>query len=138
MVTTNNKLKRLSFLLALLCICSCCAISQPVTAKAAAPDEIMPLYTTVNSANCSIVISGIKATCSASLTSQKSASLKIKMEIQKKKSGVYSTVKTWTKSKTGNAISDSQTRNINILYDYRLKATLTAGSETIVIYAYPS
>lgn len=138
MVTTNNKLKRLSFLLALLCICSCCAISQPVTAKAATPDEIMPLYTTINSARASIVISGIKATCSATLTSQRTTSLKIKMELQKKKSGVYSTVETWTKSKTDTSISDSHTRNINILYDYRLKATFTAGSETIVIYAYPS
>ncbi len=98
---------------------------------------VSPLYTTIETNTAYISISGIKATCNATVTSQYSAQLKIKMELQKKKSTGYETVETWTSSKYGYSMSYTESRNINVLCDYRLKATITAGSETIVVYDYP-
>lgn len=60
------------------------------------------------------------------------------MELQKKKSGTYETIKTWSVSKTGTYLSVAEKRAINLLADYRLKTTFTAGMETRVAYAYPS
>ena len=59
------------------------------------------------------------------------------MELQKKKSGVYETIETWSTSRTGMSLGMDEKRNINILCDYRLKATFTAGSETVISYDYP-
>lgn len=81
-------------------------------------------------------INGIKASCAATVTARKSTTLKIKMELQKNKSSGYTTVETWTDSSTGICLAISKTRNINIFYDYRLKVTFTAGSETAVVYKY--
>ena len=83
-----------------------------------------------------INISGIKATCSADIRVSSSKYLKIVMELQKKKSNGYETVKTWTSSKTGTRLSMSESRNINALCTYRLKVTYTAGSEQVVAYKY--
>ena len=96
------------------------------------------MYTTIETNSVYISISGIKATCNATLTSQVPTSLNIKMELQKEKSNGYETIETWTKSKNGASMSFTETRNINIFSKYRLKATLTAGSETVVVYDYPS
>ena len=101
-------------------------------------DIISPQYTTILKNSTGISIRGIKTTCATSLTSQYSTSLKIKMELQKKKTNGYETVETWTSSKNGVNLAMSESRNINILYDYRLKATFTAGSETTIVYDYPS
>ena len=60
------------------------------------------------------------------------------MELQKKKTNGYETVETWTSSKNGVSLAMSESRNINILCDYRLKATFTAGNESTVVYKYPS
>lgn len=98
--------------------------------------EISPQYVTIGDNISSIKISGITAKCTATLTSNTSTKLAIKMELQKNKSGTYSTVETWTASKTGTTLGLTKSRNINILYDYRLKVTFTAGSETIVNYKY--
>ena len=46
------------------------------------------------------------------------------MELQKKKSGTYETIKTWSASKTGTYLSVAEKRTINLLSDYRLKTTL--------------
>ena len=59
------------------------------------------------------------------------------MELQKVKSGTYTTIETWSTSETGTTITITETRLINVLATYRLKVTFTAGSETIVRYAYP-
>ena len=114
-------------------------LSSTVITKAAIKDnsEISPCYVNINNSIAKVSISGIKATCSAVLQSNKSVSLKIKMELQKEKSSGYETVETWTSSKTGMILSMSESRNINILCDYRLKVTFTAGSETEVTYKYP-
>lgn len=99
-------------------------------------NEIAPYYVVINSSSISFSISGIKASCSASIVADYSTSLKIKMELQKKKSGAYSTIETWTSSKTGVSLAISKTRNINVLCNYRLKVTYTAGSETTTAYKY--
>lgn len=99
--------------------------------------EIEPYYINCGNTNSEIKISGIKATCNASLRVNKSMALSIKMEIQKKKSSGYETLETWTNSKTGTYLTMSENRNINIFSDYRLKVTFIAGSETETTYAYP-
>lgn len=118
-------------------------LSCPLFANAAAVEnndnsQFELMYTTIETNRSSISISGIKATCSAKMTSKKSTTLKIKMELQKKKTSGYETVETWTSSKTGVSLSMSESRNINILCDYRLKVTFTAGSESTTVYKYPS
>lgn len=111
-----------------------------VKAEAKTTDDsgIMPLNTYIRTADSKLVISGITATCHATVRTDTSVLLKITMELQKKKSDGYTTVKTWSSSKTGTYITMMEKRNINILCDYRLKATLTAGNETRVIYRYSS
>lgn len=114
--------------------------SSTVVASAKTKDDnvVSPQYTTISRNSTCITISGITATCTTSMTSQYPTSLKIKMELQKKKSGTYETVETWTSSKQGVNIVMSESRNINVLCDYRLKATFTAGSESTVVYKYPT
>lgn len=118
-------------------------LSYPLSVNAAAINnndngQVDLMYTTIETNASSISISGIKATCSAKMTSKKSTTLKIKMELQKKKTSGYETVETWTSSKTGVSLVFSKSRNINILCDYRLKVTFTAGTESTTVYKYPS
>ena len=89
------------------------------------------------SSKCNISISGINSTMHASLEAIKSVSLKITVELQKSKSGTYTTIETWNATKQGTFLSFSEKRMINVLSDYRIKVTFTAGNETIVKYAYP-
>lgn len=99
-------------------------------------NELAPCYINITDKNESITISSIKATCSANMSTNRTMRLTIKMELQKKKSNGYETVKTWTSSKTGTTLSMSESRNINALCTYRLKVTYTAGSEQVVAYKY--
>ena len=127
----------------ILCLTMCFIMCGSMTAIAFDVDSdgagnVAPVYTNIASKSCSLVISGINSTSSASLHSSKSMSLKIKMELQKKKSGVYQTIETWTDSRPGTILTMEKGRLINVLADYRLKVTFTAGSETAVSYAYPS
>lgn len=94
-------------------------------------------YINISNITSSCVISGVTASCNASMFCKSSVSMTIKMELQKLQSGSYSTVKTWTESKTGTSLSVTKTKLINVLSTYRLKATFTAGSETVTAYAYP-
>ena len=98
--------------------------------------QLQSIY--INKSSCFISISGITANCTSSLNTRSSTKLSIKMELQKKKSGTYETIKTWSASKTGTYLSVAEKRAINLLVDYRLKTTFTAGTETRVAYAYPS
>lgn len=113
-------------------------LSPCLSVAAAQEDEIQPMAAVIDSYSLGISISGITAKCNAHLVSSYSTSLKIKMEIQKKKSSGYETVETWTSTKTGVAMTMSESRAINLLSDYRLKVTFTAGGETKIDYAYPS
>lgn len=99
-------------------------------------DGISPYYANIYSCSANLAISGIKAECKADIKANKSVNLKIKMELQKKKSSGYETVETWTSSKTGTILAMSKSRNINVLYKYRLKVTFTAGTEKEIIYKY--
>lgn len=99
-------------------------------------NEISPCYVNILRRDVSFDVSGIKANCTAKLYANKSVNLKIKMELQKEKSSGYETVETWTSSKTGTILAISESRNINIFSDYRLKVTFTAGSETEIVYKY--
>lgn len=107
-------------------------------AKVIDDNIIQPCYVNIKSTYSEIMKSGITVTATAKLSAQKSMSLKIVMELQKKKSGTYETIKTWSESKTGTSLAMSEKRNINILCDYRLKVTFTAGNETSVVYRYLS
>ena len=114
-----------------------------VSAIAASIDEkddsfIQPMYTTIGTNSAYISIRGIKATFNATVSSKYPTSLKIKMELQKETTNGYETIETWTKSNHGNSMSYTESRNINVFSDYRLKATVTAGDESAVVYAYPS
>lgn len=135
MTKTGFKSKVVCAFLALLFMCSAVTMA-PATAKAEELPEIMPCYTTIDTYSRSIVISGITAHCSAMLTAETSTSLKIVMQLQKKSGSTYSTVKTWTKTGTGTSLSNSQSKTINLLNDYRLRVAFTAGEETVVVFSY--
>ena len=98
--------------------------------------EIVYRFSVIGTNSANFTISGITASCSARLTAQYSTSLKITMDLQKKSSGTYSTVKTWTKSANGTATGLSGSKTINPLSTYRLKVTFKAGNETFVTYKY--
>ena len=110
--------------------------SSCIAANADTNDNLSTCYTEINSRDASLTISGIKATCKASLFAKKPTALKIKMELQKKKSDRYETVEAWTKSGNGLKLDLQETRNINRFSKYRIKATFTAGSEKEVVYQY--
>ena len=121
--------KLLAIILCAFMIFSCIQIS--------AFASVSTMNQNITSNTCSLEISGINSYSTAKMTVGKSMSLSIKMELQKVKSGVYTTIETWSSSKTGTSLSMEETRLINMLATYRLKVTFTAGSEKIVLYAYP-
>lgn len=128
--------KSFSALMALLMLISVFNIS--FNAVAETDDEEIPVrYSVISSNSYGIIISGLKATCTGRLTASYSTTVKIKLELQKKSSGTYSTIKTWSDSRTGTSLGLSGSKIINPLSDYRLKATFTAGSETVTRYDYP-
>ena len=122
--------KTLSIILCIIILISCC---EMIASSVSGGEK----YTNIVVASCSLTISGINSTSKAMLQAKSSMSISIKMELQKLKSGSYSTIKTWSASKTGSVLSMEETRLINVLATYRLKVTFTAGSETVVSYAYP-
>lgn len=134
MTKQNNRLKQVCLImLSLLMIFSSTFISN---ASVKNDKEISPCYVNIADRSVKLSISGIKANCSATIQSNKSVNLKIKMELQKEKSSGYKTVETWSSSKTGTYLSMNESRNINILSNYRLKVTFSAGSETETVYKY--
>ena len=129
----NIRIKRMILiLLSILTIFS----STIVCYAAVINDDAIPCYTYISYYVAALDISGIKSECTASIRANQVVNLTIKMELQKEKSSGYETVETWTSSKTGTFLAMSESRNINVLCDYRLKVTFTAGTETEVIYKY--
>lgn len=119
-----------------------CTLFSATSAKAQNVDKVLPEipsqpYAYILDTNVTILISGISANCRVVLRTAKSYPLKIKMELQKKKSDGYSTVETWTTSDTDTSLTLTKKRNINVLCSYRLKATVSANGETKTYYAYP-
>ena len=119
-----------------MCFIGCVTVGAQETSKETV-ENYTPRYAVIASKSCSLTISGLNATMKASLRSQVSASLKITMELQKLKSDVYKTIETYTDTGSGYSLSMEETRLINAFATYRLKVTFTAGSETVVSYAYP-
>lgn len=126
----------------ILCVAMCLVMCGSMTAAAYDADSysteiIAPMYANISANSCSLSIKGVNSVSSAVLHAKGSMYLHIKMELQKKKSGIYQTIETWTSSRTGMVLSMEEERLINALASYRLKVTFTAGSETVAYYAYP-
>lgn len=129
--------KSISVILCLVMIFSVFSVSFVSNAAIVDNDnQVMPLYTTIAGYGAAFEVSGLKATASVSLTSQVSTTLKITIYLQKETSSGYETVKTWTKTGTGYALLLEESATINVFYNYRIKATMTAGSETINVFRY--
>ncbi len=128
--------KSISVLLILTLLFSAFSICS-LGAEAEEDYGIMPCFTSIGSITTSFTISGINSNSYVVLKAQYSTSLKIKIELQKEKDGVYETIETWTASKTGTYLVLEETRLINIFCNYRMKATCTADAETFVYYDYP-
>ena len=91
------KTKKLYKQFALIILSMIMMFSLNICADAATIDKkddsgIQPMYTTIETNSAYISISGIKATCNATLTSQVPTSLNIKMELQKETSFGKSTI----------------------------------------------
>lgn len=126
----------------IMCVIMCLIVCGSTTAVALYTESPVteiatPWYVNIASKSCSLNISGVNSTSSATLRTSSSMSLSIKMELQKKKSGTYTTIETWNSSRTGSVLTMSEDRLINVLSEYRLKVTFSAGTETVVAYAYP-
>lgn len=126
-------IKIMSIIMAMLIALSASTVAFAETDDSS-DSEIELRYSTIGSTGVSLTINGLTAECSSKITAKYSTSLKIKMELQKKSSGSYSTVKTWSKSATGVTTTLAGSKLINPLRTYRLKVTFTAGSETITVY----
>lgn len=100
------------------------------------PDPGIEEFVNINNYNCYCSISGLTLYASASLTSKSSMYLQIKMELQKLSDGTYGTIKTWSSSRTGLSLDMDESKLINVFSTYRIKVTFTAGSESVVTYAY--
>ena len=133
---SNIVKKSFSFILILTMVFSIFAISSSATTNEE-ENTIMPRWSVINSVATGFTISGLNSTSSVVLSAKYSTSLSIKIELQKEKSTGYETIETWTKSGTGTYLVLEETRLINILADYRIKVTCTAGGETHVTYDYP-
>lgn len=126
----------------ILCVAMCLIMCGSTAAMALTMDSpdtkiVEPAYENISANSCSLKISGVNSVSSAVLHAKGSMYLHIKMELQKKKSGIYQTIETWTASRTGMVLTMEEERLINVLASYRLKVTFTAGSETVVYYDYP-
>ena len=129
----KNVIKLLSLIMALLMTFSAGTVALAETDDSS-DNEIVYRFTTIGSTAVGFSISGLTASCSAKLSSKYSTSLYIKMELQKKSGGSYSTVKTWTKSYNGTGTTLNGSKVINPLSTYRLKVTFKADNETFVTY----
>lgn len=129
--------KLLCLLLSLVCVFSCFASTATVMAQDDTDPEITPYFTTIGALYYNFDISGITATCNASMSAKTSTNLKIVIELQKLSSGSYSTVDSWTATRTGTSLALEKSKVINVFSDYRMKVTFTAGSEVQTRIMYP-
>lgn len=134
-MSVNLKLKPVKIAISILMLFSLLAPCASVAA--AQEDEISTMAAVIDSYSLGLTISGITAKCTSRLASSYSTTLRITMELQKKNSsGGYDNVQTWTDSTYGVLLTMSESRAINVLSDYRLKVTFTAGTESRVAYDY--
>ena len=107
----------------IFCVVMCllmCGSMAAIALEVDSPEPVEPRYSNISNHGCALVISGVNSTSSAFMHAKKSMS-----------------IETWNSSKTGTYLTMEEDRLINVLADYRLKVTFTAGSETVVSYAYP-
>lgn len=116
-----------------------CALPVFAADEQESAEPIVPptRYTVIRSKSASVSVSGTTASCYAKLTAQSSATLTIKMTLQKKSGSTWSNVQSWTASKTGTSLTMSKTKTVTSGGTYRMKATFTAGSETVSQTVYP-
>lgn len=134
--TRITKILAVILTLAMLITLSCIGFAEddPFSKEA----EPGTRYTYIDRTDASFTISGLNSTSYGYIKAKQTCALSITLELQKLKSGVYETIATWSDSATGTSLSLTKTRLINVFATYRLKATFTAGSETVVKYAYPA
>ena len=98
-------------------------------------------YEIISSYSSNISVSGGTAKCSANMRASGASKVTIKMELQKKSNGSYSTVATWNGSANGSSTSLSKSKGITSGATYRLKTTFKATksgtTETAVQYKNP-
>ena len=126
--------KLLAVLMVIIAVLSACSVAFAGEEN----DEPGDRYSVIGVVSGSLTIRGLTATCTGRVSAQYSTTLKITLELQKKKSGTYTTIKTWTSSTTSTSHLLQGQRTINPLSTYRLKATFKAGSESTTKYIYPS
>lgn len=116
-----------------------CALPVFAADEQESAEPIVPptRYTVIRSKSASISVSGTTASCNAKLTAQSSATLTIKMTLQKKSGSTWSNVQSWTASKTGTLLTLSKTKSVTSGGTYRLKVTFSAGSESVSQTVYP-
>lgn len=130
MTQVKNCKKLLCLLLSLVFAFSCFASTATAFAQEEKEESmITPRFTTIGTLSYNFDISGITAKCTATMTSKTSTNLKIVIELQKLSSGSYSTVDSWSATRTGTLLALEKSKVINVLSDYRMKVTFTAGSE---------
>ncbi len=138
-MTTSKRTvdKAAAILLTVVTLFLCLAPYVAADDKGCSTDEPYPLrFTYIKTYNCDLSISGITAACSAAVKTISACYISMTMELQKQKSVGYETVKSWSDSTTGTSLSMSETRTINVFSTYRLKVSITAGSDSTVIYDY--
>ena len=124
-----------------LVLCMVFSISVMAFANAPSNDTAQPLFTYINRASATmdkgLLSTSVAATANGTASVTK---MTIKLELQKKSSGVYTTVKTWTETYNSRVAAADGSTTTSPLSTYRLKATFTAyagtKSESHVIYVY--
>lgn len=135
MKKTSKFSKIVSVVLCMLILAS--TMSMFASAAISNPGTADPMFNTIGTCSCALYISGVNSSSVATLQTAVYTNLSIKMELQKLKSGTYTTIETWTKTGSGVSMIFEKDRLINILSTYRLRVTFTAGNESHVMYAYP-
>ena len=128
--------RAVSLIMCFMLILSCMSVFVSAADDSKEPEPTR--FNIISTASCDIVISGINSTSFAVMQTATATSLKIKMELQKLKSGTYTTIETWTATRSnGASLVIEEDRLINIFSTYRLRVTFQAGGETHVMIAYP-
>lgn len=135
--------KILSILLAFTLIAACLT-TQVSAAVITTEDEIMPLYNYTISASSTLSISSKTATCKSVVVGMSGITTKIVFTqyLQKKVDGVWTTVKTWTATKTQVSASFTNTKSSLASGTYRTRTvakvykgtayeTVTSNSVTV-------
>lgn len=128
----------ISILLALVMV-----FTVAITAFAAIADNnvAVPYYTYIGTTATSFTVNTFSCDATGSMCGMAGVTkVNIKLQLQKEKDGVWSTVETWEKTVNGVSAALAGSANISPFSNYRLKATYTAytasDSEFLVAYRY--